>query len=294
MNRIDLIRDGVAPVDLKREGRRAIWKALVRTAASAQQKGWTEEQWITEVDSKRSNLGRQAAVKRGREVPAREHRKTLANAWQAAAEWLATAEPAWNAEQIRARLKELRDALADPEVLLSDIDRDILDHAVTVALSIGTNRPALPRWRIVEDLKRRGLRWTDREVRNALERMHESGLLRCEVRGSRGPVGSRRANCYRLPDPASLDRIPMPLARHVGRSAEPAEAYRQSESVVLGEATEAYRQSEPETVEVTVKASPAALAELLRSVAGRQDVEVTSPTGDSAENVVPLRGRHAS
>lgn len=284
--RIDIIRDGVTPTELRAEGQRAVWRALVSTAASAMQDGVTEPHWIAEISDPRSRLGGQVAVRRGRPVTAAQQRKTLARAWSAAAKWLENAEPAWTREDVTRRLAEIRDVIAHPDAQLHDTHRAILAHAVDVAMSIGTNRPALPRRRIAEAT---GLR--DREVRTALEQMHDAGLLVAEVRGRPGPdPARRRATCYRLPDPARVP-IPEPVNRPMGHEA-PAHM-----PMAVEPTDPAHMPMADGVVTVTVAGSPAALVEALRLLAAAPDVEVTPTSshdvGDA--NIVPIeRGRRAS
>jgi hypothetical protein len=63
---VDLIRDGAPAADLARRGDSAVWSALLSTATSARQRGWTFPEWAAYVSEARSNLGRQARIKRGR------------------------------------------------------------------------------------------------------------------------------------------------------------------------------------------------------------------------------------
>jgi hypothetical protein len=94
----------------------------------------------------------------------------------------------------------VRAYVADADADLTEADRAVLAHAADVSERNGTDRPALPRRRIVEAT---GL--GDRAVRNALARLGRRGLLVCAVRGR--PAGqatrpeNRRASCYRLPPP---------------------------------------------------------------------------------------------
>src|SRR4051794_27478841 len=81
---IDLIRDGVLPADLKAQGSGSLSQALIRTAMSARQCGWTYAEWAGEVLMRRSKLGSQLSVKKGREVPRGTVNKALLKAWDKA------------------------------------------------------------------------------------------------------------------------------------------------------------------------------------------------------------------
>src|SRR5215217_5685221 len=94
---VDLIHDGIPRADLRAAGDQAVWKALVRTAASATQRGHTYPEWAALLDHTNSNLGRQAKLRAtGKERTRSNYEKTLQHAWDTAGRWLQQAPPAYN------------------------------------------------------------------------------------------------------------------------------------------------------------------------------------------------------
>ncbi len=214
---VDLIRDGVPPAALKAGGDLAVWRALVRTAASACQRGQTRTEWEALLGESRSRLGAQARLKKGRtERTNRDYHRVLNNAWTRAAKWLLTADPAISAEQIRERADTVTAVAADPETPLPDAYRAVLAHAANVARRNGTTRPALPRRAVAEAT---GL--TERTARTTLGALHLDGLLRLEVAGrSSSDPRRQRAALYQLPDAAALTAYLYPKYGSMGHLAQ--------------------------------------------------------------------------
>jgi hypothetical protein len=194
---IDLIRDGADEQDLRARGDRAVWSALVRTASSARQRGWSRVEWADLVTGKRSRLGYQAAMKGSKERSRVALEKSLRGAWDAAARWLATTPAPITRGDVESRARNLRDYAADASTDLRDNDRAILCFAADVPIRRGTDRPTLPLRAISEAT---GL--SVKAIRLALPRLDASGLLRLEVRGTPGGPNTkeRRASAYRLGD----------------------------------------------------------------------------------------------
>ena len=192
---IDLIRDGADEQDLRARGDRAVWSALVRTASSARQRGWSRVEWADLVTAKRSRLGYQASLKGSKERTRVALEKTLRGAWDAAGKWLETTPAPITRGDIEAKARNLRDYAADATTDLRDNDRAILCFAADEALRRGTDRPTLPLRAIAEAT---GL--SVKAIRLALPRLDTSGLLRLEVRGTPGGPNTkeRRASAYRL------------------------------------------------------------------------------------------------
>lgn len=194
---VDLIRNGVHPVDLRREGQRAVWSALFRTAASAAQRGWDRWEWELLLAEPTSTLGRQAATRDGRRPRTTEATaKTLAAAWDRASIWATEQPPQWRrseaVEQALRRADLLAELAADPDADLQHADRAVLAHAADRARALTSDRPALPRTQM---LTATGLGLT--ALRTALARLEDSDLLVLAERGRRAPSGGR-ANLYRL------------------------------------------------------------------------------------------------
>jgi hypothetical protein len=209
---IDLIRDGVHPANLNTGGDRAVFGALVRTAGSAQQRGWPYTDWAAVVTDRRSHLGTQAHLRRGRAERTRaDYERQLRQAWDHAEKWLTHAPPALTHADIRTVIEKMR-AIAE-ELDMLTADRAVLQFACDQADRYHTTRPALPRRAVMQET---GL--GERTVRNSLERLDRPrlGLLLLEIRGSPGGPSTvnRRAHCYRL-NPAGA-HIPVPEDRSVG------------------------------------------------------------------------------
>lgn len=258
----DLVRDGVHPRDLRAEGERAVWRALVSTAASAMQRGVTRTEWAAFIDEPGSKLGTQAKLKRGTKPRTRaEYVKTLDRAWSKAATWLADRPSAFGPVEILQRIREVRERVEHPDAGLTDVERRILIYACQVAAEKMTDRPALPRHAVVAAT---GL--GDRTVRNALERMSDSGLLRLEVRGRRDPA-RRRAGLYRLPD---VDHIPVPAS---GSTGPPAQIYRTPADDLVRTPEQVYR-TPAGVVTLTLTGDPDAVSRTVRNLTSDQDIDV--------------------
>jgi hypothetical protein len=194
---VDLIRDGVGGRDLRFEGDRAVWSALVRTAASAAQRGWDAWEWEELVLQPDSRLGVQAQIRRSRRLPEARVHQTLDAAWDRATAWANEQPPPFDGQEMadeverKAVLAELR--LQDPDNGLLDADRRVLLYAVAEARQRGLDRLALP-WRSIKDATGLG----ERTVKKSLRRLDAGGHLILEKPGRPGP-SSRRASLYRLP-----------------------------------------------------------------------------------------------
>lgn len=213
---IDLIVDGVPGYDLAREGDRAVWRALVRTAASAMQRDVTEPEWTAELNKARSTLGRQARLPRSRKERTEvQYGKMLHNAWTAAAKWLTEkAEPAISRDQVLTHITAVENFIADADGALTENQHAVLQYAVTVARKHSTTRPALPRLATAEAT---GL--TERTTRTTIASLVTAGLLVLDVRGWGGKTEAKarwRANLYRLPDEVAISTYLSRETRPVG------------------------------------------------------------------------------
>lgn len=209
---VDRIRDGA---DLRGQGNKAVWAALVKTASSAQKRGQGQHEWADFVTDVGSQLGRQVQSKDGRNARTPLGvEKELTKAWKAAAEWLAKQDPAWSREQVRTHASERAAAvcrlLEEPNADLSDRERAVMAYAAEQTEKRGMLRVALP-WRAV--MAATGL--TERTTKATLKLLTDRGLLTLEVPGRRGEPGRRRANLYALPPAAHLTpymcRVPRPM-----------------------------------------------------------------------------------
>lgn len=224
---LDLVRDGVPSRYLRERGDRAIWSALVKVAASAQQAGHAYSDFVHLLGQARSALGRQASTdSRMKELSPLRVQKRYRAAWDAAANWLATAPPPITADDAREHAQAILRAVEDADAQLTDGERAVLHQAAVIAIENGTTRPAMPRHRLVA---RTGL--GERTVRTALRRLHDAGVLVCEDPGRSGdpravnPRTGRsraRAALYRLP---LLDALNAYLYRGTRSVGPPAQVY---------------------------------------------------------------------
>ncbi len=228
---IDRIRDGVPPAELRATdgsgGGRAVWKALVSTAASAWQRGWDREEWEALLDEPASRLGAQSRTKDGtRPLTPAARAKTLGDAWNQAQEWVST-RPAPNdradmRKQAESRARALLRVVEDPAADLRDVDRAVLAYTADLALTRGIDRLALP-WREVMASTGYG----ERAVKNALRRLTERQLLTHTDPGRAGgpEAKRRRAALYRIPDPEALVAAALHLYPETGSVGPPRQVY---------------------------------------------------------------------
>lgn len=297
---IDLIRDGVPAADLKARGDRAVWSALVRTAASAHQRGQDAMEWEYLVLDTRSHLGQQLRLKDGHRVrKPLTVKKTLANAWDAAVVWCSEREPAWTAEDAAREAEEraavLVDLIADPDTELSDAERSVLDHATAQARAYHRPEVTLPRQRMLEAT---GLGLT--ALRTALRRLEASGLLTLAQPGRRSAPGSSRpgrAAVYRLAttEAASyyLSRGTRPVVPPVQTSSAPIDSG-VGAPVQTSSAPDALEENAVVTLTLSSR-DPQALADALAALA-RTEVQVTETSSNAEvipDNVRPLTRRSA-
>lgn len=291
---IDVIRDGVAPADLRDRGSRAVWGSLVSTAASAIQRGWSFADWAGELSRRTSTLGTQVRLRKGREIPPAAVEKRLRAAWDAAQQWVAAAPAPVTADDARSHARLVRDVLVtDPDAPLNDTERAVLAAACTIAERNGTTRPAMPRREVAELA---GV--TEKAARCALERLDRRRLLRLDVPGRRGApgAGKARAALYRLPDDPEtyLSRVPRPM----GPSAQ---TYGPQPESPIGPAAQTYGPLSTPTIgdavtldglaQEKLDAARRAVEELGHAVLAQALREAADATADSpaTDNVVPLR-----
>ncbi len=228
---IDLIRDGVPRVELRSGGSRAVYNALVRTATSARQRGWSLPDWTALLDEPQSHLGRQAMTKdRHRSRSRIATMKLYTSAWEAAGKWIANQDSPWTADDARAevdrKVKALRDFVADPDAALTPLERAVLAVAADEAERLHHDRPAIT-WRkfaaLVDPIEhelpdedvtcnlspansnRERPEVIARRLRSTLDQLDQRDLLRVEDRGRASTTpGRRRAALRRLPTPETL------------------------------------------------------------------------------------------
>lgn len=270
---IDLIRDGVPASDLRRRGGRAVWSALVRTAASAKQRGWDCWEWIELIEQRQSKLGTQAMLERGKAINQRRFRTRLTGAWETAEKWVDERPAAWSPEDIRIEIAAVRTWLT--VAAMPDDHTAVMIHAVDTADRLGTTRPALP-WRQVAEAT--GL--NPRRTRDTLAALIEDQALTLDQRGYAGRT-KRRANLYRLPDAAARDAY---LYRGTRSMDQPTRSMDQPADGAVDHGTDLWTTSD----HITITGTPQALAQLL-DLARMHGVAVNEGEAPAADNVIPIR-----
>jgi len=215
----DLVRDGLPAQALAREGHKAVYNALVKTACSAQQRGWSEVDWSYFLDEPGSELGRQNRCDAGRRpINPSIVRGRTNKAWAAAKQWLDDADSPWTADQAsehaRALASTLRSSVIDGDLDLSDNERVLLAHVAEVAEARGSDRLTLPRAGLLQGS---GLGLT--ALRTALARLADRGVLTLVSSGAVRTKGKpRRANVYQL---TALSQSGNPVSGAPGQLAVP-------------------------------------------------------------------------
>ncbi len=219
---IDLIRDGVPAAELRESGSRAVWSALVRTAASACQRGLDAWEWEAWLEDPGSRLGAQVKLRDGKKARTRKaYADTLDSAWDAATAWVSKQPRAFDREQMRElaqdKAKALLALVSDPAADLLDADRAVLTYAAEQARERGIDRVPMAR-RTVAAATGLG----PKSVRKALVRLDRLGLLTLAEAGRPGGPAARRAraNLYRLPDPGRAAAYLYRETRSVGPPAQ--------------------------------------------------------------------------
>lgn len=294
---IDLIRDGVSASGLGRAGDQAVWSALVRTATSAHQRGWSDIEWEAEVCDVRSRLGQQVRIARGTPRKPADVRRALADAWDAAVVWVSLQpRPHRSRDQAQAdarqTVRDVRTWLAGPDVPMHNLDRAVLAHACDAADRHGSSTPALP---LRAAAAATGT--SQRQTRRALDHLIRNGLLVCTDRGRPGKA-SGRAACYRLPDDRARTAYLYRETRSVLRPADsvqvcapPAVGAHAPPAQVCAPPRPDEETTAMSVVTLSISAPDAeALAAALAALRGQKEVHVAvaDPEGPTAD-VVPLR-----
>ena len=182
---VDLIREGVSKERLKRGGSREVFGALISTAMTWQNRGWSYDMWVSTLREPQSQLFRQVQLdnrKMPRTVNAVE--TDLRNAWKKAKGYAAE-RPVQTRADIRgaaeARLDQL-DSLEKSAWPLDDRALLVLRHVLETAAEIGTTTPAIP----VRDAMTATQLPNPMAAQRALRCLEEMDLIRCVERGRRG------------------------------------------------------------------------------------------------------------
>lgn len=196
---IDLIRDG-APIDaIKSHGHDpAVWSALVSSAMSAVNRGWSAPDFVTLVLEPKSHLGSQASLKKGKNRGRAQTTRLVYDAWDRAQENVKSS-PAWTAGDLhqRAQERQARSAHALKQVGLTEAEQLVMRHVARRLSEAGSLQRAISRQDFIDET---GLGKTALET--AQRRLMTRGLLVQIERGApSGPkAGKRRAHVWALPD----------------------------------------------------------------------------------------------
>lgn len=182
---IDLIRDGVSKEDLRRAGSRAVFSALVSTAMSWQNRGWSFDMWVSTLREPQSLLGRQVQLDHRRMArTANAVAADLRSAWEKA-EVNVAERPTLTRNDIRAtarkRLEQL-DSLEKDAWPLDDRALLVLRHVLETAADLGSTKPAIP----VRDAMKAARLPSTMAAHRALRRLEAEDLIRCVERGRPG------------------------------------------------------------------------------------------------------------
>lgn len=182
---VDLIRDGVSKERLKQRGSRAVFSALISTAMSWQNRGWTYDMWVSTLREPQSLLFRQVQLDH-RKMPrtARAVTADLQSAWTKAKGYIAE-RPALTGADIRKAAQERLDQLDSLERSAWPLDDRallVLRHVLETAAEIGTTTPAIP----VRNVMTATRLPSAMAAQRALRRLEAEDLIRCVERGRPG------------------------------------------------------------------------------------------------------------
>lgn len=200
---VDALGDGL-PEPQSRD-RRKLWAMCVRIAMTAQRRGWSESEYLTEVTSRKHGLWRQLTTRRnGRPYPDKFGYKELRSAWDAARLNV-------NDVGIRTRDEIASDAMdlalawvewiTDHPGHLNEVEADVMRYVIAQTERRGMLRVTCPGREVAAFAKT-----SHRTAARVLTGLADRGLLVKHSPGRRGKEGntSRRAAIYGLADPEKL------------------------------------------------------------------------------------------
>lgn len=306
-----LICEGVPAADLAtKRADRAVWTALLRTAASASVRGQHQWEWEDQLLAADSRLGQQARRHgRGKVRSPEQFMALLDKVWTRADQWLEEQDPAKNRDEMREQGNErahaVLAAVEDPAALLSDAERAVLDVIARAVLDHNAegkafDRVMMPRHRLQPAT---GLGLT--ALRTALRRLEGRGLLVLVEKGRPRGAAARqkaRANVYGLPTRAALYSAVRPIGVPEDGSVVPAAlvcgaptSERPGAPAQVCSAPSPATGPEAQMVTLTLSAPDAEqLAAALALVRREVDVQVRAAPAEAAglpANVTPLAVR---
>lgn len=200
---VDCILFGI-PDDQARD-RRKLWGACVRIAMSAQRRGWSESDYLTEINLRKHGLWRQLTTQRdGRPYPEPKGYKELRSAWKAAR---------LNVNDVGCRTRDeiASDAMdlafvwvewiTDHPGHLSEAEAGVMGYVIAETERRGMLRVTCPGRAVAEFSKT-----SHRTAARVLDRLVKRGLLIKHSPGRRWKkrTPSGRAAIYGLADPETL------------------------------------------------------------------------------------------
>lgn len=205
---VDAIFDGLP--ERQARDRRKLWGVCVRIAMSAQRRGWSESEYITEIVIRKSGLWRQLITRRdGLSYPEKRGYKELRSAWGAARSnvndvgSLTRDEIAWKAMDLALAWVE---RITDDTDRLTEVEADVMRYVAGETERRGMLRVTCPGRAVAEFAKiphRTAARVLDRLTKRGLLIKHSPGR-RGKPPGSSGKGAERRAAIYGLVDPETL------------------------------------------------------------------------------------------
>lgn len=183
--------------------RRKLWGMCVRVAMSAQRRGWSESEYLTEISARKYGLWRQLTTRRdGRPYPDKFGYKELRSAWEAARLNV-------NDVGIRTRDEIASDAMdlacswvewiTDNPGQLGEIEASVMGFVIAETERRGMLRVTCPGREVAEFAKT-----SHRTAARVLSGLANRGLLIKYSPGRRGTGSNRRAAIYGLADPKTL------------------------------------------------------------------------------------------
>jgi len=198
---VDCLQLGIPEAQAR--DRRKVWGACVRIAMSAQRRGWSESEYLTEVSSRKHGLWRQLTTQRsGRPYPDPKGYKELRSAWEAAR---------LNVNDVGSRTRDeiASDAMdlaflwvewiTDHPGHLSETEASVVGYVIAETQRRGMLRVTCPGREVAEFAKT-----SHRTAARVLQGLAERGLLIQHSPGRRGTGSNRKAAIYGLADPEVL------------------------------------------------------------------------------------------
>lgn len=196
---VDLIRDGAPDDAIRSRGHDpAVWSALVSSAMSAANRGWTAPDFVALVLDPRSRLGAQSSLKKGKTRGRAQTAKLVHKAWESAEQNIQRS-PAWTTSGLReaAHERQLQSAQRLAQEHLTRAEELVMRHVAQRLAETDSLQRAIARQDFIDGT---GLGKT--AVETAQRRLMSRGLLVQVEKGAPGgpKAGRRRAHVWALPD----------------------------------------------------------------------------------------------